>query len=257
MLQVAPPSAGGFDPGSLLSYNSQGAPSASGVYGSGWTATYNRSIRQVSSTVAQVTDNVGNVFTYTRPSSSTTRYTPPAGANNGLVATASGGWIETQPDGLAFNYPAPASNQIALVQSVQNRAGGLWTMTYDSTGTLLQSITSPSAQRTSFAYDTNGHIKSYQDGVGRITTFVVNSTGDLVQVTTPALCITSFAYANHLLTLRIDPMGFRTSFAYDGNSRVTKVMAADGTVTSFSYTAAGTALTDPRGGLWTDRKSVV
>ena len=97
---------------------------------------------QLSSTVALVVDSVGNVFTYTRPDSSTTRYTPPAGANNGLVATTAGGWTETQPDGLSYLYPAP-TNQVAMLQAVQNRNGSLWTMTYDSTGTLLKSITDP------------------------------------------------------------------------------------------------------------------
>ena len=76
LLQIGPPSAGGFDPGSLLSYNSLAASSASGAYGAGWTATYNRYIRKLSSTVAQVVDSVGNVFNYTLPGSGT-RYTPP------------------------------------------------------------------------------------------------------------------------------------------------------------------------------------
>ena len=135
-MQVGPPGAGGFDPGSLFSYNSQAAAAGAGSYGSGWTATYNRYIRQLSTTVALVVDGVGNVFMYTRPNAATTRYTPPAGANNGLVA-ASGGWIETQPDGLSYIYPAPGSNQVAMLQAVQNRNGGLWTMTYDATGTQL------------------------------------------------------------------------------------------------------------------------
>ena len=190
LLQTAPPGAGGYDPGSMFSYNSLAASAGSGSYGSGWTATYNRYLRQLSSTVALVVDSVGNVFTYTRPNTSTTRYTPPAGANNGLVATTAGGWTETQPDGLSYLYPAP-TNQVAMLQAVQNRNGSLWTMTYDSTGTLLKSITDPAGRLTSFAYDTSNRLKSYQDVGGRITTFLVNSSGDLVQVTTPALCITS------------------------------------------------------------------
>ena len=180
LLQIGPPSAGGFDPGSLLSYNSLAASSASGAYGAGWTATYNRYIRKLSSTVAQVVDSVGNVFNYTLPGSGT-RYTPPQGTNNGLVVTSSGGWIETQPDGLAYLYPAPNSNQIALLQAVQNRAGGLWTMTYDPTGTLLKTITDPSSRLTSFAYNANSQLQSYQDVGGRITTFLVNSSGDLAR----------------------------------------------------------------------------
>ena len=65
------------------------------------------------------------------------------------------------------------------------------------------------------------------------------------------MCITSLVYTTTCSTVRIDPLGYRTSFAYDSSSRVIGVTAADGTVTSFSYTAAGTTVTDPRGGLWT------
>ncbi len=71
-------------------------------------------------------------------------------------------------------------------------------------------------RRTTLTYDaTSGKITSILDPFGRATTITVNGSGDLVQVLSPELCVTSMVYdSGHRMTAWINPLGDRTSFAY-------------------------------------------
>ena len=112
------------------------------------------------------------------------------------------GWTsltETQPDGTLYQYGSAAGG-IGPLQYIQNPAGARWTVTYDGSNR-VSFVTDPLGRRTSFAYNaTSGNLTSIQDPFQRLTTLTVNSSGDLVQILSPELCITSMVYdSSHFL----------------------------------------------------------
>ena len=66
------------------------------------------------------------------------------------------------------------------------------------------------------AYDpVSGMITSIQDSFGRLTTISVNGSGDLSQIMTPDLCISSLVYdGSHQMIGLINPLGDRTTYSY-------------------------------------------
>ena len=64
------------------------------------------------------------------------------------------------------------------------------------------------AGTTSLAYDGSNKLKRIQDVGGRITSYSVNGSGDLVQTTSPELCVTNWTYnGSHQVTSWTDPGG--------------------------------------------------
>ena len=74
------------------------------------------------------------------------------------------------------------------------------------------------------------------DPAGRITTFVVDTDGDLVRKVCPELCVTEFRYdAEHRLVASVDSDGYRTSYSYDSIDRLRSVRTPDNERTTFTY----------------------
>ncbi len=135
-------------------------------------------------------------------------------SNNCLAAASWSSLTETQPDGTIFQY-GPVSSDVAPLLYIQNAAGARWMVTYDSSSR-VQSVTDPFARRTTMAYDpVSGMITSIQDSFGRLTTISVNGSGDLSQIMTPDLCISSLVYdGSHQMIGLINPLGDRTTYSY-------------------------------------------
>ena len=160
---------------------------------------------------------------------------PTNGAINSLQATAGGAsFTETQPDGTLYQYGSQVSGVSPLLY-IQNPAGARWTVTYDGSSR-VSSITDPILRATTLTYNaTSGKLSSILDPFGRLTTITVNSSGDLVQILSPELCLTSMVYdTNHLMLAWINPLGDRTSFTYGSGSQlvVTSPLGAVTTLTS-------------------------
>jgi YD repeat-containing protein len=188
-LQISPPRGDQFTLLPVLSYCSTNASTSSEI-GNGWSHTFKRTVQLVNGTTPQVITGAGQVYTYTGVSGGGFQI-PTSNTVNSLSATS--GWAsftETQPDGTFFQY-GPVSNGFAPLLYIQNPAGARWTVAYDSSSR-VQSITDPYLRKTSLSYDpVSGMITSIQDPVGRITTVSVNSAGNLNQVITPELCMSS------------------------------------------------------------------
>src|SRR5207249_11030046 len=129
--------------------------------GTGWMGPYNRKVMsQPGSTPATVTTSDGQVFTYTRPTLGTTQYIPPAGAVNALKAGAAPvGWVETQPDGVQYQYDT--NGKLTKVSTVTGTAVSL---TLDANGNPHSvSNLSTASRRAVWAYDASNKIKRVVD----------------------------------------------------------------------------------------------
>jgi YD repeat-containing protein len=235
---------GAYAPPSFLTYNSRAAGNAI-QYGSGTAGLYNQTITKIDDDTADVIKGDGSSWRYTDRDGGTGYYLAPAGARNSLQRV-SGGWLETQPDGLQLVYNDVDSGAFGRLDRIVNRGSQTWTLTYDSLA--LSSILDPFNRRTTYAYDGSGNLQRIQDHAGRVTTFTVDGSGNLTQVTTPELCLTQLVYdGDHRMTAYVDPAGNRTSYSYDIVNRVTSVTRPRGEVTTFTYLGNELKTTDARG----------
>jgi len=261
LLQVAPPAGDSFYVPPVLSYNSTNATITSEL-GNGWLHTFKRAVAMVAPAPPpgppppsgptgnpNVITGAGQTYPYTR--AATPGYQPPASASgviNSLDAlTNYTGFTEKAPDGTTYVYGSAATGPAPLL-SISNPAGATWTLSYDASNR-VSSVSDPFARRTTFSYDaTSGKITSILDPFGRRTTFTVNSSGNLVQITSPELCFTSLVYDGSNRPIAwINPLGDRTSYSFDSNNRVTTAATPLGQVTSLTYNTNQTLVTNPRG----------
>src|SRR5579859_1334635 len=243
VLMLPLPDAGCNNPGPTLTYNSLSPVSSS--FGTGWTEAYqSKLVAGTGASIVTITDAAGGVARYSNPSSG--QYQPPAGNSSSLVKNADGSYTQTQPDGLQLRFNS--SGQLTRQQSA---SGQRWTMTYVSSR--LDHITSPSGQRTSYAYDVSGNLRRITDSGGRITSLTINASGNLARVRYPDLSIVSMTYnAAHRLTAYQDAGGNRTSYSYDGNNFANQVILPSGARTTFTYRDWGTTkVTDARSNVTT------
>ena len=243
-VQAGGPTAGGYDPNPILTYNSAAASTATEV-GNGWTHDFKRRVATSGVSNATVVTGTGNDFAYAFDVAGRVFYIPSGPAQNSLQVFGTG-FLETRPDGGQYVY-----NSGGTLLYLRNPSGARWTMAYDGGGRPL-SIANPFGRRASFAYDANNHLKRLQDAGGRITSFTVDATGNLTQTTTPELCQTGFGYdGSHRMTARVNPLGDRTTYLYaSGSGGGGQLVAAHlplGQRVSFVYSSGRTAVLDPRG----------
>jgi YD repeat-containing protein len=131
-------------------YNGYG--SASGRFGTGWTDTWSRSVSGPVSGVVSVTDETGQVDTFTQSGST---YTPDPDVTSVLTAVFSGmtqiGWQVVRADDSTEAY-----NMSGQLTSITTRAGLVTSLTYTSGN--LTTVTGPFAQTLTFTYDTSNRV---------------------------------------------------------------------------------------------------
>jgi RHS repeat-associated protein len=167
----------------------------------------------------------------------------------------------------------PAGNQILLT----NRNGKLWQFQFDAANRLtntispltnisqtwnnrglLQSVTDPKSQTTSFGYDALGRLNSRTDPIAT-TSFILDANGNLAtnsesgqslirtfdaydrvsSYTDAAGYVIQYRYdANHNLTSLIYPGGRTVNYFYDNLNRLTNVTDWQNRQTSFTYDLA-------------------
>ncbi len=214
-------------------------PSGLNELGGGWLHTFKRQVQVASHTLTVVTGS-GQSFAYGRTQLGGF-CSPESNTMNSLQSPMNASTAtETQPDGTLYQYGSPSAGALSL-QYIQNPAGQRWTVTYDGSGR-VSFITDPMTRRTTLTYDaTSGKITSILDPFGRATTITVNGSGDLVQVLSPELCVTSMVYdSGHRMTAWINPLGDRTSFAY-GTSQLVLTSPLSAVTTLVSSPVSGGA----------------
>ena len=250
MLHLSPPAGDSSYVPPVMAYNSTNA-SASSEVGNGWSHSFRRQVEVGGSgSPIVVTTGAGQNYTYTTSQPLGGQYTPAAGSgavNSLFAARPFFSATETAPDGTVYNYGS-ATGGLLRLQSIQNPAGALWTVSYDSSNR-VSSITDPFSRSSTFAYNgTSAKISSFLDFAGRRTTFTVNSAGNLTSVMSPELCVTSLVYdSSNRAIAWINPLGDTTSYGYDSSNRLITAQAPLGQVTSFVYNSNQTVVTNPRG----------
>ena len=111
---------------------------------------------------------------------------------------------------------------------------------------LLTTVDGPLAgagDTTTFAYNTNGYLKSVTDPVGLITQVIAaDAVGRPITIRNPSLVDTNLTYNERgwLTSMTVNPGAAQavTTFAYDNVGQITKVTAPDGSFLQYAWTGA-------------------
>lgn len=137
--------------------------------------------------------------------------------------------------------------------SVTGPDGQVTRLDYDG-GQRLTKVTVPpaytgaAAQAMQFAWDSQGHLTSTTDAVGKVTSYTYDANGNLLTSTDPngSLVTRSYGPSNRLLTetrTGSDASGaavtHTTRYVYDGENHLRFLVTSEGRVTEYQYTAAG------------------
>ncbi len=180
--------------------------------------------------ITQITDTLGNIYTYAYDTS----------GNLASVAC---------PPASVGQVPAKYTyNSTHLLTSETDQNGNLaGTTTYYSNGQ-IQSITDAVGNVTHFAYSTSPSTTTVTNPDAGVQTTVYDSYGMALTVTDPLGRVTTNTYGpNHNLLTSTDPLGKTTTYTYDSNGFRTSLEDPLGDVYSAVYNPAGgpTSVTDP------------
>lgn len=88
----------------------------------------------------------------------------------------------------------------------------------------------------SFTYDAQGNQASWTDGEGKLTQYIYNSFGEVVERRTPSNAVTRYEYdANGNSSAFIDGLGNRTEFVYNGFNLLAQTKHGGQTLSSVTY----------------------
>jgi RHS repeat-associated protein len=179
-------------------------------------------------------DSNDNKLTETNPLGQTTTYTYDASSNR---------LSQTDPLGNKTSYTYNARGQVLTVNDPLSHTT---TNVYDSNGNLT-STTDANGKTTSTVYGASGLPSSVTDAAGNTTQFQYDGSGNLTQQTDALGNLSTYTYdANNnklsqtvTRTVNGQPQALTTSYAYDGNNRLTKTTYPDGTTTQVQYNSIG------------------
>ncbi|HUC04876.1 MAG TPA: DUF6531 domain-containing protein, partial [Acidimicrobiales bacterium] len=236
-------------------YNSMAA-SNEGIFGYGWTCSYESSLVVNADSSVTITEADGSQVTATPNGSG--GYTLPSWADSTLVENGGGTYTFVRQQTQIFTYSA--SGQLTSISdpngyattlgytsgkltTVTDAAGRALTFAYGTNG-LVSSVTDPMSRETQYGYDTSGELTSVTDPLGRVTSFTYDSAGQhfLLTLTVPngqsggpdagTTYTNTYDSVGQVLT-QTDAMGQTTTYAYAGNN--------------FSSSGGTTTITSPQG----------
>ena len=149
----------------------------------------------------------------------------------------------TLPDGRSVHYGYASG----LLTTVTDPAGGKTTYSYDSAGRLTSIVDANGHTRVSNVYGAGGRVTAQTDALGHTSTFAWNPATSTSTMTDARGGTWQDIYSNNVLAARIDPLGDKTTYTYDGDLNLTSVTDANGNTTRYTYDIAGnkTSQTDP------------
>ncbi|HET8889243.1 MAG TPA: IPT/TIG domain-containing protein [Candidatus Angelobacter sp.] len=160
----------------------------------------------------------------------------------GVVMTATNGAYTLRwKDGTVFNFQSPPTGvRVAYLNSIADPNGNTITLVRGNSSdpSQITQVTDPVGRSILLSYDSFDRITSIIDPLGRTVTYTYNGQGTLATVTNPAGGTTQYGYdSNNRMTDITDPRGILFLHNdYDGNGKIIKQTAADGSVTQFAYT---------------------
>jgi RHS repeat-associated protein len=157
--------------------------------------------------------------------------------------------LRRAPGLAAFLMSYDAKGRLASVR----QGSRLLQYAYDARGNLA-STTDPIGKVTSFSYDAADRVVSKQRPDSSVISFGYDLTGSVASITPPGRSPHTFTYSlNGEVTSYVPPsvggLATPTTYSYDADHSLTRMIRGDGATIDFSYDAAGRAirLTTPQG----------
>jgi RHS repeat-associated protein len=231
-------------------YNSLNA-GTNGPFGYGWSSTATPTLSDVSGVVT-ITTADGAQVTFT--SNGVGGFTAPGRVEGNLIQNSDGSFTLNVDGRLNMSFSATGAY---LGESDLN--GYAQTVSYSSAGQITQ-ITDPTGRALTFTYNSTGQISQVTDPAGGTVQYFYDPAGDLVKVIDARGQIWQFGYdSSHDLLTMTDPndgvvengvtlRGTTTNW-YNSSGQITQQEDPAGNYTYFSYTPAGTVVTDPNGNI--------
>jgi RHS repeat-associated protein len=245
----------GYGPGLDLTrtYNSLNA-SAEGIFGYGWTTSYESHLTVNGDGSITITEADGSQVT-AEPNGSG-GFNVPDWADSALT-TSGGSYTFVRQGTETYLF-----NSSGILTALTDANGYSTTLTYSSGK--LTTVTDAAGQTLTLAYGSNGLVSSVTDPMSRATTYAYDSSGDLTSVTDPLSRVTSFTYntTSHLLLTMTFPngqsggpdAGDKVTNTYNSSDQVVTQTDQMGNETTYSYTGNNfsstggtTTITDPDG----------
>ena len=224
----------------------------------------------------RITDFNGNITTYTLDShGNTTRRTDPDLLHEDFTYNSAGQVLtDTDRNGHTTTYAYGGVGRLSTI-TYSGTGSPTTKISYNSAGNAI-SVTDESGDRTTYTYDNDNRVKTSQNPIqaaaGQATTNGYDAAGNLTSITDANGHTTSYMYdARNRVTTIIDavnqgagkqttygydargnvtdPLGHRTTYAYDNDNRRTGMTDALGDHTTWTYDSAGElkVVTDPNG----------
>lgn len=245
----------------VRSYNSQ--DDYSGPLGHGWTHSYNASLQTNTDGSVTELDPQGTRLKFTRNSDGS--YTAPKGNRDTLSQAADGTYTLEKKNGVVWTFDSQGklariaeTNGNALkfvatsgrLSKVIDTVGREVLLDYDASGRLVR-VTDPAARTVQYAYDTEGNLGSVTDPLGLVTRYAYDGSHNLTQVTHPNGQHVAFTYdgQDRVTSSFADGDTRKNSLTYDKNNSRTLVRDSKGNETTFNYNDDGniTRIVDPYG----------
>lgn len=234
----------GLNTAITLYYNS--LDSHNGILGLGWSHTYDISLatQDDGSVLIRKGNSESRLYRYVEGA-----YVAPPGDYSTLEKR-SDGYILTHKDGIRYNFGLGG-----VLASIEDRNANIMRFTYDFD--TLSSITDSVGRVTNFLYDINGKLVQITDPTGKSYGFVVAAeTGTLSRIIMPDGGNWRYAYdVDGFMTSRTDASGYTTTYTYDDQHRVKTATDPAGKTRSITYsTASGqqktATVTEKDGSIW-------
>jgi RHS repeat-associated protein len=231
-------------------YNSLN-PTSGGLFGNGWSSTYDQSLNTDSPTRAgdgSIVINLDDGSQITAAPNGT-GYSTPAATDTTFVANPDGTYTLTRHQTLLETFSAAGQ-----LLSIGDLNGYKTTLTYDASGQ-LSAITDASGRTVTVTVGANGLVSSITDPLGRTTTYAYDANNNLLSTTDPLGSTWKFTYdSNNRMLTMTDPSGGVVTNTYQSDGRVTEQVDAASLATTFSYAGDNfsslggtTTITDPHG----------
>jgi YD repeat-containing protein len=205
----------------IRTYNSQSG--RTGLFGFGWTSTYEESINAYGASLLRLNLADGRAVYFTASGGGAFTPKEPLNVHGQIVKNADGSYTLTLTDGMVHEFDAAGK-----LLSITDRNNNQTRLTYDASGKLV-TVTDPVGRSLTLNYGANGKVSSISDSLGTIATYTYDAIKRLLTVT----------YAD----------SSKFSYTYDGSSHLTTVKdALNNVLESHTYDALGRALKSERQG---------
>ncbi|MEI7986782.1 MAG: RHS repeat-associated core domain-containing protein, partial [Armatimonadota bacterium] len=246
---VSAPSRGGTRIGTTLYHSSK--DNTEGLFGMGWTSTYETHITYTAGSSAIVKLYEGTELPYTETAGT---FTPPAGEFATLVKNANNTWTMTFKSGSKYEFRTDGQ-----LSEVKDRNGNTTTIAYNSSNK-ISTATSADGRVLSFAYGSNGKVSTLTDWTNRVWTLGYDASKNLTSVTYPQVngqtYTRGFSYnTTYDILTETDLRAKVWSWTYDSAERITSAADPLGNTTTWAYTTSATNMTLPGGQVRTDNYS--